>query len=169
MANIIRRDNNDVARSSGHDYRMDPFRLMDSLFRWDPFRGDGNGLFPASAEFTPRFDVKETKTAFVIKADLPGMNDEDVNVSVTGHQLTISGHREHEQREDGDQFFAIERSSGSFARTFSLPDVVDPDAVKADLKNGVLTLEIPKRPEAQPRKISVGRSGSTPNTGGGTA
>ena len=168
MANIIKRDNNDVARS-GNDYRLDPFRMMDALFRWDPFRGDGNSLFQGGSDFTPRFDVKETKSAFIIKADLPGVNDEDVDVSVTGRQLTISGHREHERREDGDQFFALERSSGTFARSFLLPDVVDADAVKADLKNGVLTLEIPKRPEAQPRKITVGRSANTPNTSSGKA
>jgi HSP20 family protein len=171
MANIIRRDNNDVTprSSTGHDYRLDPFRMMDALFRWDPFRTDSSSLFQGGNDFSPRFDVKETKSAFVIKADLPGVNDDDVNVSVTGRQLTISGHREHEQREEGEQFFAIERSAGSFARSFSLPDVVDPDAVKADLKNGVLTLEIPKRPEAQPRKITVGRGANTPNTGGGKA
>jgi HSP20 family protein len=169
MANIIRRENNEVARSSGQDYRVDPFRMMDALFRWDPFRGDGNSLFSGGGDFTPRFDVKETKGAFVIKADLPGVNDEDVNVSVTGHQLTISGHREHEHRDEGEQFFAIERSSGSFTRSFSLPDVVDAEAVKADLKGGVLTVEIPKRPEAQPRRITVGRGAGTPNSGGGKA
>ena len=165
MANIIRRDNNnDLGRATSSDYRWDPFRMMDALFRWDPFRSD-SGFFAPSGDFAPRFDVKETKSAYVIKADLPGLKEEDLNVSVTGHQLTVSGQREHERRDEGDQYFAVERSAGSFARTFSLPDVVDPDAVKADLKNGVLTLEIPKRPEAQPRKVRIGGGGST-NDGG---
>src|SRR4051812_39867282 len=134
MANIIRRENNDVGRGTGSDYRWDPFRMMDALFRWDPFRSDVNGFVAPGGEFFPRFDVKETKSAYVIKADLPGLNEEDLNISVTGHQLTISGRREQERRDEGDQYFAVERSSGSFARTFSLPDVVDPEAVKADLK-----------------------------------
>ena len=166
MANIIRRDNNDVTRATSSDYRWDPFRMMDALFRWDPFRSDSS-FFAPGGEFSPRFDVKETKSSYVIKADLPGLNEEDLNVSVTGHQLTISGRREQERRDEGDQYFAVERSSGSFARTFSLPDVVDPDAVKADLKNGVLTLEIPKRPEAQPRKVNIGGGAAT--GGGGKA
>jgi HSP20 family protein len=161
MANIIRRENNnnEVARTTGSDYRWDPFRMMDAFLRWDPFRGDTGSLFSHGGEFTPRFDIKETKAAYVIKADLPGLNEEDVNVSVTGHQLTVSGRREQEQRNEDDQFYTVERSAGSFARTFSLPDAVDPDAVKADMRNGVLTLEIPKRPEAQPKKIAIGRTG----------
>jgi HSP20 family protein len=160
MANIIRRENNDVARPTSSDYRWDPFRMMDALFRWDPFRSD-TSLFAPGSDFSPRFDVKETKSAYVIKADLPGMKEDDLNVSVTGHQLTISGRREHESRDEGDQYFTVERSAGSFARTFSLPDVVDSEAVRADLKNGVLTLEIPKRPEAQPRKVNIGGGTST--------
>jgi len=165
MANIIRRDNNnDVSRATSSDYRWDPFRMMDALFRWDPFRSEST-FFAPGGEFSPRFDVKETKAAYVIKADLPGLNEEDLNVSVTGHQLTISGRREQEHRDEGDQYFAVERSAGSFARTFSLPDVVDPDAVKADLKNGVLSLEIPKRPEAQPRKVNIGGRSSTDEGG----
>jgi len=168
MANIIRRENNDVARATGSDYRWDPFRVMDTLFRWDPFRGDVNGLLAPGGEFSPRFDVKETKSAYIIKADLPGLNEEDLNISVTGHQLTISGRREQERREEGDQYFAVERSAGSFARTFSLPDVVDADAVKADLKNGVLTVEVPKRPEAQPRKVNIG-GGTSSDDGKGQA
>src|SRR4051812_11564375 len=170
MANIIRRENNnnEVARTTGADYRWDPFRMMDAFLRWDPFRGDTGSLFTHGGEFTPRFDIKETKTAYVIKADVPGLNEEDVNVSMTGHQLTVSGRREQEHRNEDDQFFAVERSAGSFARTFSLPDVVDADAVKAEMKNGVLTVEVPKRPEAQPRKVNIG-GGTSSDDGKGQA
>lgn len=165
MANIIRRDNNDVGRTTGSDYRWDPFRVMDALFRWDPFRADAQSLFAQTSDYAPRFDVKETRSAYVIKADLPGVNEDDLNVSVTGRQLTISGHRDQERREDGEQFFAVERTAGGFARTFALPDIVDPDAVKAELKNGVLTLEVPKRPEAQPRKVAIGRGAAAADAG----
>lgn len=162
MANITRRDPNETTRSTG-DYRFDPFRVMDALLRWDP-RGDGGGYL--QGDFVPRFDIKETKDGFVIKADLPGVKDEDVNVSVTGSQLAISGKREEENREEGEHHYLVERSAGTFSRVFSLPDGADADSVTADMKNGVLTLKIPKRPEAQPRRINIGRAGST-NEGGG--
>ena len=118
MATIVRRTPTEREFSTG---LWDPFRLMREMLRFDPYReADVRSAAPAAAteaSFTPRFDVKETKSAFVIKADLPGVNDEDVDVSVTGRQLTISGHREHERREDGDQFFAVERSSGRTGST----------------------------------------------------
>lgn len=163
MANITRRDTNEVNRPSG-DYRWDPFRVMDALLRWEPMRGEAAGY--SHGEFTPRFDIKETKNAFVIKADLPGIKDEDVNISLTGSQLTVSGKRDEERREEGEHHYMVERSSGTFSRVFSLPDGVDADAVTADMKNGVLTLQIPKRPEAQPKRISIGRSDSSEGAAG---
>ena len=165
MANIMRRDTNEAARAPA-DYRWDPFRVMDALLRWDPARGEGGGYL--QGEYTPRFDIKETKNAFVIKADLPGIKDEDVNISLTGSQLTVSGKREEERREEGEHHYMVERNAGNFSRVFSLPEGVDADAVTADLKNGVLTLQIPKRPEAQPKRISIGRGEGT-DTGAGKA
>lgn len=156
MANLIKRENRDVTRSASPELRLDPFRMMDALLRWDPFRGDWGGSTP-SLDFVPRFDVKETKEAYVITADLPGVRDDELDVSLSGNMLTISGKREDEHREEGETYYAMERSYGTFARTFTLPDGGDADNVTADLKRGVLTLRVPKRPEAQPKRIEIGK------------
>jgi HSP20 family protein len=159
MANLIRRDNREVARPAAAR-EWDPFRMMDALLRWDPFRSDAGWLSDA-VEFAPRFDVKETSDAYVVKADLPGLADKDVDITVTGNVLTISGQREAEHRQEGDRFFTTERSYGRFSRSLSLPDGANADNVQADLKDGVLTVQIPKRPEVQPKRISVGRGTSS--------
>jgi HSP20 family protein len=117
------------------------------------------GLVPGAREdwtLSPDFDVKETQDAYVFKADLPGIQQEDVEISVTGQRLTISGKREEEKREEGERYFTYERSHGSFARTFTVPEGVDLDNVNAELKEGVLTLNIPKRPEGRSRRIPIG-------------
>jgi HSP20 family protein len=158
MANLIKRENRDVARSASPEYRLDPFRMMDALLRWDPFRGGWGGV-SQTLDFAPRFDVKETKDAYVITADLPGVKDEELDVSLSGNLLTISGKREEEHREEGESYYAMERSQGSFARSFTMPDGVDAENVSADLKQGVLTLRIPKKPEAQPKRIAIGKGG----------
>jgi HSP20 family protein len=160
MANLIKRENRDVTRSASPEHRLDPFRMMDALLRWDPFRSDWGGMRP-SLDFVPHFDVKETKDAYVINADLPGVKDEELDVSLSGNLLTISGKREEEHREEGDSYYAMERSLGSFARSFTMPDGVDAENVTADLKQGVLTLRIPKKPEAQPKRIAIGKGGET--------
>ena len=155
MANLTRRENREVARNSIPEY-LDPFRMMNALLRWGPFRGDWGELTP-TAEFLPRFDLKETKEAYVITADLPGVKDENVEVSVTGNRLTISGTREEERRDEGETYFAMERDFGTFAHSFTLPEGVDPERVKADLKSGVLTVQVPKKPEAQPKRVTIGK------------
>ena len=160
MANLIKRENRDVTRSATPEHRLDPFRMMDALLRWDPFRGDWGG-FGQNPQFVPRFDVKETKDAYVINADLPGVKEQDLDVSLSGNLLTISGKREEEHREEGESYYAWERSHGSFARSFTMPDGVDAENVSADLKQGVLTLHIPKKPEAQPKRIAIGKGGET--------
>lgn len=153
---LIRRENNrEVARQEAPEYRFDPFRMVDTLLRWDPFRGEV-AFRPSAPEFTPRFDVKEAKEAYVIKADLPGVKQDGVEVSINGNLLTVSGKREDEQRTEGEQYFAYERSYGNFSRSFALPDTADSERVTAELKDGVLVIQIPKRAEAQPRKIAIG-------------
>lgn len=164
MANLVKRENREVARG-GNAGQWDPFRVMDALLRWDPFREEYANLASSALQFTPRFDVKETKDAYVLKADLPGVKDDDVQVSLNGNMLSISGKKEEEHKEEGEQYYAMERSYGAFSRSFTLPDGADGEHVTADLKNGVLTLQIPKRPEAQPKKITIGKGGD----GGGTA
>ena len=158
MANLVKRENRDVARATG-DYRWDPFRAMDALLRWDPFRDDLSRLtsWAGGFSFAPRFDVKETNDAYVLKADLPGVKEEDLDVSLSGNMLTISGNKEEEHKEEGEQYYAMERSYGSFARSFSLPESVDGEHVTAELKDGVLTLHVPKRAESQPKKIAIGK------------
>jgi len=159
MANLIRRDNREVGRQEGSEQRWDPFRMMDTLLRWDPFRWD-NGLVARGGEFVPRFDIKETKNTYVLKADLPGVREEDVQVSLNGNLLAVSGKREEEHRDEGEQYYAVERTYGTFSRSFALPDGIDGDTISADLKGGVLSIQIPKRPEAQPKKISLSKRDS---------
>jgi HSP20 family protein len=158
MANfLVKRNERDVARTGGRDYRWDPFRTMDFLLRWDPTREDGSA--PAEG-YVPRFDVKETKDGYLFKADLPGVKEGDLEISMNGNMLTVSGKRDPERTDEGDQYYALERGHGSFVRSFTLPDSADGDQVTANLESGVLTLHIAKRPEAQPRKITIGKATS---------
>src|SRR5262249_34538735 len=101
------------------------------------------------------FEVKETVHAFVIKADVPGIKDADLEINVTGNRLTIAGKREAEKEEKGDRFYLYDRTYGKFTRAFTLPDGVDLLHIHAELKEGVLTLIVPKLPEVQPKKINV--------------
>jgi HSP20 family protein len=155
MANLIRRNQGEGAPSTGLVW--DPFRVMRDVLRWDPFReleAAGGGEY---GFFAPSFDVKETKEGYVFRADLPGVKEEDLEIALTGNHLTISGKREQEKQEQGDTYYASERSYGSFSRAFTLPDGTDGDNVKAELKNGVLQVVVPKKPEVQPRKIAIGK------------
>jgi HSP20 family protein len=133
----------------------DPFQSMRELFRWDPFQLGALSPFQPSSSFAPEFDVKETKESFVFRADLPGVAEKDLQVQLSGNRLSVSGKRESEKTEQNDTYYASERSYGSFTRSFTLPEGIDADKAHADLKNGVLSIAIPKRPEAQPRKINV--------------
>jgi HSP20 family protein len=154
MANIIRRfQGQEAAPSAGV---WDPFRAMRDALRWDPFREVESAFGGDYQAFAPRFDVKETKEAYVFQADVPGVKENDLEISLTGNHLAISGHREQEKREQNEAFYAAERTYGSFTRTFTLPDGADAENVRAELKNGVLALTIPKKPEIQPRKITIG-------------
>jgi len=167
MSTIVRRPtpgSNAALPSVFSDW--DPFRLMDSLLRWEPYQEAAAARRGEQVAFVPRFDVKETKDAFHFKADLPGVNDSDVDISLSGNQLTITGKREAEQQQTGENFFMMERSYGSFSRSFALPTSADVEKIKADLRNGVLTIELPKRAESQPRKISV-KSATTQSGQGG--
>src|SRR5206468_2533929 len=111
----------------------------------------------------------ETKDAYVFRADLPGVKDSDLEISLTGNRLTVSGRREQERQEQGETFYASERSYGSFTRSFTLPEGIDGDNVSADLKSGVLTLSVPKKPEVQPRKVTINTGAGGENNGGAKA
>jgi HSP20 family protein len=137
---------------------------MQEMMGWDPFELMNQWLTGAGREgpltFVPAFEVKETKDSYIFKADLPGVEDKDVEITLTGDRITVSGKRESERREESDRFYAFERSYGSFSRSFTLPEGVDPDNVNAELKSGVLTLTLQKRPEVQPKRIKVASTGT---------
>ena len=155
MTNLIRRlQSHANVPNRAFDANWDPFRTVDALLRWDPFV---DGAVSAQAVgYAPAFEVKEVKDAYVIKADLPGIAEADVDVTVAGNGVTISGKREAEQSAEAARYYAIERRYGAFSRAFVLPDGADLGALQADLAHGVLTVRIPKRPEIQPRKVTLG-------------
>ena len=153
MANLIRR--NEGATPERLPREWEPFRLMRELIGWDPFAEMMPSFGRELNGFVPRFEVKESKDAYLFKADLPGVEDKDLELTLTGNRLTVSGKREAEVRDEKDTWYAYERSYGTFTRSFTLPDGADIDHAEADLKNGVLTVSVPKRPESQPRKISL--------------
>lgn len=154
MANLIRREGSQIPTRSAMS-PWDPFRIMESMLGWEP----GASLLPlggATAQsYVPKFDVKETQDSYVFTADLPGIKEEDLDISLTGNQLMVSGKREQESSKETERYHLYERSHGSFSRVFTLPDGVNPDQVAANLKEGVLTLTVGKKPEVQPRKISL--------------
>ena len=147
MSLVTRNSNasNEVVR-----YGRDPFSMARELLSWDPF-------FNARqvSAFVPAFEVKETNDAFLVKADVPGVAEADLDIAVHNNVLTISGTRRAEDRKEGDNFALYERQYGSFSRSFSLPDTADGERVEAKLDSGVLTLTIWKKAEAKPRKIEL--------------
>jgi HSP20 family protein len=156
MANIMRRgESGSLPRSGG----LDPFELMSDLMGWDPFRELVRSR-AGGETFAPSFDVKETGDAYLFRADLPGLKESDVDISLTGNRLIVSGRREEEAKREDERYFVYERSHGTFSRSFTLPEGVDADHVQAEMKDGVLTLVVPKKPEVQPKRISVRSAGS---------
>jgi HSP20 family protein len=135
---------------------------MALLVKPEPFTREIDRVFDAffgqtdrGRRWVPPIDLVEAEDHFVLKADLPGLAEGDVNIEVQDGTLTISGEREaeHEQREKG--WYRIERSFGSFNRSLTLPDGVDPDRIDASFANGVLEVRIPKPEERKPRRISI--------------
>ncbi len=154
--NIIRRQDQSVVNPSTPT-AWDPFNMMRELMRWDPFR-EMSPILPTTGlvgMFVPDIDIKETPNAYIFKADLPGIKENDIQVSLTGNRLTLSGKREEEKREEKTNYFACERSYGSFSRSFTLPGGTDTAHATADLKEGVLTINVPKKPEAVAKTIPV--------------
>ena len=142
--------------------RWDPFReleemsnRMNRLFVRRPVGQDGGTEALAVADWTPTVDVSETEGEYVIKAELPEVKKEDVKVTLEDGVLTIQGERRYEQDEKTKKYHRIERSYGRFVRTFSVPESVDDGKVKAEYKEGVLTLSLPKAEKAKPRAIEV--------------
>jgi HSP20 family protein len=145
-----------VKKTGGQMTEWDPMRAMRDLMRWDPFR-EMAPAFPAfeAATFAPSFDITENKDAYWFKADVPGVNKEDIEITTTGNRLQISGKRDSEHETKTDTVYTYERQFGSFCRTFTLPDGADLEHAKSDLKDGVLTLAVPKKLNAQAKKIAI--------------
>src|SRR5215469_1658722 len=144
---------------------------MRTIARWEPFRGVNtlhdqfnrlfNEVFERKGEKTslsswaPAVDIYETEHELVVKADLPDVDPKDLDIRVENNLLTIRGERKFEKQVNEENYLRVERSYGSFARSFTLASTVNADAIKADYQSGVLSLSIPKREEAKPKQIKV--------------
>jgi len=118
-------------------------------------RALGDVADSASVSWIPHVDVREEADRFVVTADVPGVEGKDLEVTADKGVLTIKGQRHSDTKASQDGFESVERASGTFLRRFTLPETVDVDAIKASHVNGVLQLTLPKRPQEQPRRISV--------------
>lgn len=135
------------------DDLMSRYNRMFGLSRGNG-EGEGKDLFSRS-DWAPAVDIKETPEAFTVEAELPGMSKDDVKVTVQDGVLTIQGERKHEEETDDKKHHRIERIYGSFLRRFTLPDNVDENSVKANFKDGLLTLNIQKAEPKEPKAIEV--------------
>jgi HSP20 family protein len=142
----------------------DPFRELRSLqdevnrvFSSSFNRSGDNELMRGA--WSPSVDIYENKDQIVLEAELPGLRPEDVNISVENNVLTIHGERKFEKKDEQDNFHRVERSYGSFTRSFTLPPTVATDNVDAIFENGMLKLTLAKREEAKPRRIEIKASG----------
>ena len=153
-----------------------------ALIRWEPVRelntlqSEMNRLFNTLFDtpvangtagvrrWIPAMDLVKTDDDFVLRADLPGLTEGDVNIELEDNVLTVSGERksEHEDRKEG--YYRVERASGSFSRSLTLPEGVDADAIKASFEKGVLEIRIPKPEERKPRKVAISVGGGEPKT-----
>jgi len=144
---------------------------MRTLSHFEPFRGAStlqeqinrvfNNVLERGAEdsnltsWAPAVDIFETEHELVVKADLPDVDSKDLDIRVENNILSIRGERKFEKKVSEDKYLRVERAYGSFSRSFSLANTVNPEAIKADYSNGVLTLTIPKREEAKPKQIKI--------------
>lgn len=126
---------------------------MDRL--WDRFPGQRPLFKSFTEEWLPSMDISETKDNFIVKAELPGLEVKDVNVSISGDLLIIKGEKKKEKEEKGEHYHYVERYSGSFQRVFQIPTSVRGDKVKATFDKGVLKLTLPKIEDAKKKKIEI--------------
>jgi HSP20 family protein len=141
------------------------------MTRWEPARRAGafqeqlNRLFEQSlgahgddssmTAWAPAVDIYETENELVIKADLPDVEEKDLDIQVENNMLTLRGERKFEQKVKQDNYLRVERAYGTFSRSFSLPNTVDTGAIHAEYRNGVLTVQMPKRAESKPRQVKI--------------
>ena len=141
--------------------RWEPFRefstlqdRMNRLFR-ESFNDPGRDESLTTSNFAPAVDVYEDEHNLVLKLEIPGMNEEDLKVSLENNTLTVTGERKFEKEEKEENYRRIERQYGSFTRTFTLPQTVDSENVSATYDKGVLKISLPKKAEAKPKQIKV--------------
>jgi len=139
--------------------RIDPLRELASFFG-NFAEPNGKEQFTAGS-FVPPVDVYEDEQSLILKLEVPGVNEGDINVSVENDTLTIQGERKFEKEEKEENFHRIERRYGSFVRTFKLPNTVDAEKVEASYDKGILKITLAKRAEAKPRQIKVGNGEKT--------
>ena len=137
--------------------RYQPWSMFDQMRReLEQMQQNGDvSSSMATSDWTPAVDIKETKEAFIIEADIPGVDPKDIEVHMEDGVLSIRGEKQSEKTEEKEGYKRVERSRGSFYRRFSLPDTANADKINAKSKNGVLEITIPKQEKAHPRKISV--------------
>jgi HSP20 family protein len=126
-------------------------RLFNTFFE-QPAPGRGNG---GARRWMPAMDLVETADHYVLRADLPGLSDEDVNVQLEDNMLTISGERKAEHGSEQEGYYRLERAFGAFSRSLTLPDGVEPDGVQAYFDRGVLEIRIPKPAQKKPRQVQI--------------
>ena len=130
-------------------------RMQDDMNRFfDDFFGE-HPRDMAGGAWLPAVDVSETENEFVVRAELPGMSHEDIDINVQDNILTLKGEKKQEKKEEGESFHRLERSYGSFTRSFTLPSGVKAEDIKAAFKDGVLEVSMPKAEEAKPKKIAI--------------
>ena len=145
---------------------------MTLLMKPEPFSSEFNRLFNTlfdesrSQRWVPAMDLVEADDHFLLKADLPGLGEEDVTIEIRDSALTIAGERkaEHEQRERG--WYRVERATGRFSRSLTLPEGIDPDAVRASFDKGVLEVWIPKPEQRKPRRVQINSASQNGNGDG---
>jgi HSP20 family protein len=131
--------------------QKDMERLFDrmGMAEWEP------PAMRTLGDFTPTLDFAENKDAFVVKAEIPGIDPQDITVSLENQMLTLKGEKKHEKEQKDEQYYRMERAYGTFVRTVRLPAAVDGSTVTAAFKNGLLTVTLPKAPEAKGSTIPV--------------
>ena len=139
--------------------RWEPAREVDTLQSevnrvFDAFFGNGSGS--RARRWVPAMDLVETEGDLVLRADLPGLGKDDVEIEVKDGVLTVSGERKAEHEEKSEGFYRVERAFGRFSRSLTIPEGVDAEAITADFNEGVLEVRIPKPAERQPHRIAIG-------------
>ena len=150
MSPLPKRKNDGSETGTALTLRDEVNKLFDEFF--------GGGMWPAApwpGEWVPALDVSETDKEILVKAEVPGMEPKDIDISLVGDRLSVKGEKKEEKKEQGEDFYRMERRYGAFHRVVTLPATVDPSKVNASYKNGVLTIKLEKKEVAKPKSIEI--------------